>query len=157
VSRRASASEVFQLILPTSVPNTPLSVGFKIGMDRSEETGAVLVTSGQVTHNQIDPLGSTKAKDWFIINAEKILQTYETTKEKGIFVVTKTYTAKQRAVALLRSKETSISFGVNVELEGLGKIAPDASWWTSQKEQEWKLHKNVRVPYCQILAPTPSD
>ncbi len=132
-------------------------MGFKVGYDHKEDTGGILVTKGEVMHHQIDPLSSTKAKNWFITNAEMILQRYETTKKKGIFVVTKTYTAKERAVALLMSKEISVSFGVDVDLASIGKIAPEVGWWRSQKEEVWKLHQNVSGRRDQISMPCSLD
>jgi hypothetical protein len=127
----------------SSIPKTPAKVGFRIGYDREEDTGAILVTDGDVTHYQIEAESSTRAKDWFINNAEKVMERYETTREKGIFVVTKTYTVQRRGVALLQSKEESLAFSLNVELQGVGKIAPEVGWWTSQKEQAWEIHDNV--------------
>jgi hypothetical protein len=126
-----------------SVPQTPVSVGFKIGYESQGDSGAILVTNGDVTHNQITPRASTRAKDWFINNAEAILQEYDVTKQKGIWVITKTYTAKRRAFALLHSKEASVVFEVNVELQAAGKTAPSAGWWSRLQEGVWKDHTNV--------------
>ncbi|EXJ76439.1 uncharacterized protein A1O5_00947 [Cladophialophora psammophila CBS 110553] len=83
---------------------------------------------------------------------------HETTKKKGIFVVAKTCTAKQRAVALLRSKETSVSFGLDVGLAAIGKIAPEIGWWTSQKEV-WMLHQNIsrQAPPSTVHPPASSN
>lgn len=128
-----------------SIPKTPATFGFKIGYESNRTHGAVLVTEGDVTHYQIDPRSSRKAKDWFISNAPKILEDYDTTKEKGIWVITSIYAVKRRAHALLHSKAISVSFEINVQLQGAGKIAPSTGWWKSLESATWKDHKNVSL------------
>ncbi|KAJ6003552.1 hypothetical protein N7522_006244 [Penicillium canescens] len=122
-----------------AVPGVPAGGGIKVGYKVHDDAGGLMVTDSQVTHNQLTPSACRNARIWFIENAESILLQNELTKKKGIWVVTKTYTAKRRAVALLQTHESSVVFGVNAELYGVGKIAPEASWWRSSKEQVWKV------------------
>jgi hypothetical protein len=124
-------------------PGTPVAVGAKVKYQLQESTGALLVADGNVTHNQLTPDACDNARAWFIKNAEDILIHRKITKEKGIWVITKTYTAKRRAVALLHARESSVEFAVNVKLTNAGKLAPEASWWSSQKEQAWKIASPV--------------
>jgi hypothetical protein len=108
-----------------------------------DEAGGLMVTDSRVTHNQLTPSACENAKVWFEENAESILLDRKITKEKGIWVVTKTYTAKRRAVALLQTKGSSVVFGVNADLYAIGKIAPEQSWWNSINEQVWMVAQPV--------------
>lgn len=107
-----------------------------------------------MSNDHLTAQASEKAKAWFVENAKAILNQYSDAKKKGIWIVTKTYAANQRAVALLRSKETKVIFGVNAELLTVGKIAPEVSWWKGSKEEVWKVAEAVRAERAFFMLPS---
>ncbi|EXJ65041.1 hypothetical protein A1O7_01380 [Cladophialophora yegresii CBS 114405] len=138
-----------------SVPTAPVGGTLKAEYTLKSSSGAILVAEGSVTHNELTPTACDSAKAWFVNSAERILKNKDKgifnyiwrsmfekrgiEEEKGIWVVTKTYTASRRAVALLQTRESSVSFGLDLGLHGAGIQAPEAAWWTSNKEQVWKI------------------
>jgi hypothetical protein len=78
------------------------------------------VTEGKITHRQV--WETDKIREWMFKNAEAIIQrsgTSKTIKSKGTWVVTKTYTAKRGAIAVLRSKNSKTYFGISASTHGV--------------------------------------
>lgn len=64
-------------------------------------------------------------------------------------MVTKTYTAKRRAVAVLQTKGRSVSLGVDVNISNIDKVGPSVDWWESVVDKPgWKVNVNVSLLEC---------
>ena len=108
----------------------------------TEET-AILLTRGKITHNQATL--SQPFITWMERNAQAVIDSWDDKKvieKKGIWIVTKTYTAKQRAIAVLRGKGSKAEFGIDVGAYG-ATVSPSVSWWKSQKSGIWKDARDV--------------
>jgi hypothetical protein len=73
-------------------------------------------------------------------------------KEKGVWIVTKTHTAKKRALAVLKSQGSQVSFGINVEAPNIATVSPLVGWWKSaQSNSGWITDKNAGIPLPRHL------
>jgi hypothetical protein len=83
--------------------------------------------------------------NWVEKNAPKILQDerHADVLEMGLWIVTKTTSAKQRAIFLAIAKGTEIDWGITAEAQNAGKLEASTSWWRSQKSSEWKSASDV--------------
>jgi hypothetical protein len=106
------------------------------------------MTKGKITENKAKP--EHKIVEWMTKErAEAIMKKYPDARESGIWIATKTYTTKARALAVLQSKEASATFGVDLNLWSIATVAPSVEWWNSQKDSMWVMHENVS--FCSFL------
>ena len=86
------------------------------------------MTNGKITESKANP--EHKILEWLTNErAQAIMTSFSVTRENGIWIATKTYSAKVRALAVLQSKESEATFGLNVELFNVGTVAPSVEWW----------------------------
>ncbi|KAM3070293.1 hypothetical protein ACMFMG_010130 [Clarireedia jacksonii] len=120
--------------------------GFNFEYTTSKEESAILATDGTIMHRQLRFKESglaepDKLRAWMFRNLETILGisgAREKITEKGLWLVTKTYTVKRAAIALLRSKNMKTSFGITARVLGVVEASPSAAWWNKRKGGNWK-------------------
>lgn len=102
------------------------------------------MTDGKITESKSKP--EHKILEWMTKErAEIIMKLHPVTREKGIWIATKIYTVTTRALAVLQSKESEATFGMNLDLWNVGTVAPSVSWWNGHKDSMWVVHRNVGV------------
>jgi hypothetical protein len=111
--------------------------------------GVVLVSDGDVTHRKAFPPKPYRA--WMEENLEKIvkfpLADEQIIRKKGIWIITKTHTAKKRAFAVLESRGSQVAFGIDVEVANIATISPSAGWWKSTESSSgWTKDINASTP-----------
>lgn len=62
--------------------------------------------------------------------------------ENGIWIVTKTYTTKRCALAVMTSKSSSVEIGVAASVQGLFVLDPSASWSSSASGSSTDIHED---------------
>ncbi|KAK3374776.1 hypothetical protein B0H63DRAFT_452613 [Podospora didyma] len=110
-------------------PTVPLSARFLAKLRKGNRVGAVLVTDGTVSYHQADPVGSFE--EWMETNLKSILagKHGSLVRKRGVWIVTRTYTAKRRAVAVMQTRDQSLTFNVDVEVPHIARVGPSAEWW----------------------------
>ena len=98
-----------------------------------------MVTAGNVVHHQAAPPHLL----WLVKNGRAVLKNH-TRIGRGLWLVTKTYSADSRAVALLTGNETSLTLDVNAQALGQGNVQVTQEWWTNQKSEAWNVQDLVR-------------
>jgi hypothetical protein len=89
---------LFSQLIPYSTPDG-CGGGLAFEFTSSVEESAILVTLGKITHSQMTE--TDKLRNWMFQNFEKVVKlsgAVDTVKKKGLWVVTKTYTAKEAAI-----------------------------------------------------------
>ncbi|KAM7221336.1 hypothetical protein V8F06_003304 [Rhypophila decipiens] len=80
-------------------------------------------------------------EDWVKANLGSIMKTphARTVKKKGLWIVTKTFTSKKRAVAVMQSSGQSVALGVDASIPNLAKVGPSMKWWETMVDKPgWK-------------------
>ncbi|KAK5208647.1 hypothetical protein LTR47_004175 [Exophiala xenobiotica] len=117
-------------------PALPAGGGATIGFRREGQHGAIMVTKGNVVHHQATP--AHLLYKWLVKNGRAVLNNTPNLK-RGIWLVTKTYTADSRAVALLTGDERTVTLNVNAQALGQGDIQATTEWWSSEKSEAWNV------------------
>ena len=124
-------------------PGLPMGGSITAGYSVSIGKGAVLVTSGFVKHTQTPPDSIVKMYKWMRLNGNLALEQYPDAKKKGLWMVTKTYSVKSRALALLLQKESIVTLGIKALEDQVGKVEASAEWMAGQQEGTWNWHNDV--------------
>jgi hypothetical protein len=128
--------------MQSRVPGAPVGGGAAVKYKTLTGTGAMLLTEGPITERMAKEESSVR--QWMTRDyAEKIMQKSPDTRQKGIWIVTKTYTATRRAFAVLQSKETEVSFEMDLKIFDVGDVDATASWWKGHKDSAWTVHDDV--------------
>ena len=90
-------------------------------------------------------LDSVPFMRWAKKNAIKILQDarHPDVQEMGLWVITKTTSAKHHAFSIATAKGTEIYWGITVEAQQAAKFEASTSWWTSHQGSEWISDSDV--------------
>ena len=64
-------------------------------------------------------------------------------KSKGIRIITKTYSVKRRALAVLLSKESEVTLSISASADKVGKVEATAEWWESRMGGAWNTQADV--------------
>jgi hypothetical protein len=86
-------------------------------------------------------------KDWVKRNFRVIVEAgrADIIKKKGLWLITKTFSAKERAIAVMKSRGSKASFNITVGVPGQAKVHPAISWWKSSTTGTgWIKSKQVR-------------
>lgn len=126
-----------------STPQLPVGGRVATNYQASTGEGAILVTDGPVREAQALPI-SAMCK-WMNDNAERIMAAKPDAKGQDLWLITKTYSAGKRALAILHTKEDSVQLMVDANVDGAGKAGATAEWWRGSKDNAWNLHEHVSV------------
>ena len=119
----------------------PVSAGIDAIFENEQQEGGILIVDGNVTHHQARPTSNFKIWMKNPEIAKKIMEEYPDTVEKGIWIITKTYTAKRRSVAVAKSKGTLLSFSIGAKVADIAELKPTAEWWNAREEGSWKKQR----------------
>ncbi|KAK2834892.1 hypothetical protein FQN49_006809 [Arthroderma sp. PD_2] len=109
-------------------------VGASLGMTPVEPSNPVL------KHRIGD---ESVALQWMKDNTSQILQQYRPIVEKyGIWLVSKTYTSRRCAVAIMSSKSSAVEIGVGVDVPGLVTLTPSSTWQSSYGDLATEIHND---------------
>ena len=112
--------------------------------------GAILVTDGLVTKAQALPI--TAMCKWMNDNAERVVATVPDAKGQDLWLITKTYSAEKRALAMLRTREDSVQLMVDANAASVGRVGATAEWWRGSKDNAWNVFEHVSTIEVQGIA-----
>jgi hypothetical protein len=108
-------------------------------------SGAVLVTSGNVKSHSLNNGGANTALMWMSENSEEILRLHSRAlKEHGIWIVTRTHTSTNCGLAFMQSKSASVEIGLTASAQNAMTISPAARWGVATKGSETELYDDNR-------------
>ncbi|KAH8653730.1 hypothetical protein BX600DRAFT_471553 [Xylariales sp. PMI_506] len=122
-------------------PGIPVRGGFTAKMQNKSQSGAVLVTDGSISWHQAGPPGAFE--EWMDANLPAILGGGHGSlvRKRGVWIVTQTYTATRRAVAVMQERGSSVLFDVDVEVPNVARVGPRAEWWSETVHKPgWECH-----------------
>ncbi|KAF5010057.1 hypothetical protein FDECE_3775 [Fusarium decemcellulare] len=105
--------------------------------------GAVLVPGSKVTERRAEP--ASAFRKWMSDNMKAIIGLpmcdEEVVQDKGLWLITGTFTAKRRALAVLESTGSEISLGLDVTVPGVARAGPAVGFWNSTEHSTgWIVH-----------------
>lgn len=105
------------------------------------EEGAVLTTESPVRQHRIGDESS--ALQWMADNTTEMLRRHkEVIKRHGIWIVTKTYSTRRSAVAVMTSKSSTVEIGLGADVQGLLTLTPTSLWSNSRGSSCMELHED---------------
>lgn len=130
-----------------SLPQAPAGGGIFYRYSATSDKGALLLTQGPVIYRQATPNGPLC--DWVVENGNKILQKARKPK-RGVWIVTKTYSANHRCLNVLYSEGTAVTVGIDVTaLNNSGVVQASASFWREHSGELWNTDHDVSGdPFC---------
>lgn len=115
--------------------------GLTYGYQSSVERGAILLTRGQVTYRQADP--NWPLCDWIVENGKEILRRTRKPK-RGVWVVTKTYSATERKLTVLSGEGSGVTVGIDANaLNNTQRLQASTNWWRAQSDELWNSDQDV--------------
>ena len=122
------------------MPGAPAGGGLSYGYRAKSDKGALLVTDGPVTYRQATPNGPLC--DWIVENGKEILRRTREPK-RGVWIVTKTFSANHRRLTVLSTKGTAVAVGIDVQAANAGQARASSSWWREQLTELWNTDHDV--------------
>ncbi|KAH6986287.1 hypothetical protein BKA56DRAFT_308792 [Ilyonectria sp. MPI-CAGE-AT-0026] len=132
----------FQVDASASVPGAP-GGGVALKFTSTRGQGAVLIPGSKVTESRAEP--ASAFRKWMSASIEKVLTLpmcdEDVVRDKGLWLITGTFTAKRRALAVLESTGSDISLGLDVTIPGIVRAGPAAAFWKSTEYSTgWIVH-----------------
>lgn len=94
------------------------------------EHGAVLTTESPVTRHMVGDEKS--AVQWMVDNKSEMLRLHgDVFKRHGIWIVTKTYSTRRCAVAVMTTKSSTVEISLGVDVQGILTLTPKSTWTRS--------------------------
>lgn len=108
----------------------PMEASVTVLFENEGKHGAVLTTESPVTRHTI---GNEKsAVQWMVDNKSEMLRQHgDVFKRHGIWIVTKTYSTRRSAVAVMTSKSSTVEIGLGVDAQGILTLTPKSTWTRS--------------------------
>lgn len=119
-------------------------MGAKAGYEYKNEAnnGAVLIAYGSVTTSRLQEVKNVRR--WMNDNIQSLVRQsdFEAIKEKGLWVVTKTYSARRRRIAVMSSKGQSVAVHTGVRATNAAELQGSMEWWNSEQSTSgWITNK----------------
>ncbi|KAH8896412.1 hypothetical protein GQ53DRAFT_803831 [Thozetella sp. PMI_491] len=115
------------------------NVAVTIGYENTADEGAVLLTEGLIQHHVADP--DYRYLDWMEQNVAALAK-IPPVRKRGFWIITKTYTAEKRALAVSSSKGSKFTWRVDATVFESGGAGPTAEWWSGHKDDCWITHEH---------------
>lgn len=116
---------------------TSLAVSFECSSDQ----GAVLTTADPVTRNQLGD--ELSALQWMADNTSKMMHQHkDIVKRHGIWIITKTYSTRSCAIAIMTSESSSIGITLD-NIHGMLALTPNSAWSRSSGSSCTEIHEDV--------------
>ncbi|KAF3013211.1 hypothetical protein E8E14_005134 [Neopestalotiopsis sp. 37M] len=118
---------------------TPVEASITTSYENVGDRGAVLAVESPVLKHQIGD--EEAALRWMTANTQRIMLSYGSAMEQhGFWIVTKTYTSRRCAVAVMSGKSSAVAIGLGMTIPGLLSLTPEASWSKSRGDCSTEVH-----------------
>lgn len=132
------------LVNTLSDPNTQaVNVGASFSYSTQDGAGGIFITKNNVTEKYLED--SWLADAWMEKNGPKIANDIPPTRDRGVWIVTRTFAAPERYVAVLKENGEEASLSINADAYKVGKVETTASWWSSYNGSMWKYAEHVSL------------
>lgn len=112
-----------------------------MSFENKSEQGTVLTTESPVMRHALDQ--EQAAIDWVMDNEERMLEEYgDILKQHGIWIITKTYSTRRCAIAMMTTKSSAVEIGLQADLQGVLTLTPKSSWSSSIGSCCMELHED---------------
>jgi len=129
---------------PRLVPaGIPANVGALYTFQSVNNSGAILMTKDPVTKNFV--YGDRPLRTWCKENSQRILTRWPDVKDRGVIVVTSTYTTAQADINAWEDKQKTISVGFRTGFVNVMEVAPSSDWYTASSDNGWITSKSPDV------------
>ncbi|KAL7910080.1 hypothetical protein GGI35DRAFT_447809 [Trichoderma velutinum] len=140
VSGGISSSSVGGTVGSTLVV-APIQASVTMLFENKSEQGTVLTTESPVLRHSLDQ--ERAALHWMMDNEEKMLEKYgDLLKQHGIWIVTKTYSTRRAAIAIMTTKSSAVEIGLQADLQGVLTLTPKSSWSNSNGSSCMEIHED---------------
>ncbi|KAH7146313.1 hypothetical protein EDB81DRAFT_487533 [Dactylonectria macrodidyma] len=121
----------------------PIEPSVNLSFTCEGEEGAVLAPQNPVLRNRIGD--EMAAMQWMQDNTAEILRQYRPIVERhGVWIVTKTCTARRCGVAVMTSKSSKAELGFGVSAPGLFTLKPSSSWTSNKGDLATEIHEDEK-------------
>ncbi|RYP58987.1 hypothetical protein DL771_011041 [Monosporascus sp. 5C6A] len=125
----------------TTAAVAPIEASVTISFENECDNGAVLATQNPVLWHRIDD--EAAALQWMADNTSEMLSRHKSIiKRHGIWIVTKTYTTRRCAVAIMTSRSSAVEIGLSANIQGLLALTPTSSWTTGEGNHCTEVHED---------------
>lgn len=108
----------------------------------------MIVTKGKVTTKYADP--TYNFRGWFDENIKKVTDKFPGVKEKGMWIVTQTYSVKECGLTVLQSTKSKVSLSLSATVNAAGVAQGNAQaaaeWWHDTNDESWRKYRDVSSP-----------
>ena len=118
----------------------PAGGGITYKYTATSDKAALLVTEGPVKYLQATPNGPLC--DWVVDNGKEILRRTRKPK-RGVWIVTKTYSANHRCLTVLSSKGMGVTVGIDVTALKSAEVRASSSFWREHSGSLWNTDHDV--------------
>jgi len=128
----------------------PFDASVAVKYSTSAKFGAILMCDDKVVVECYDLKDPFRA--WLFQNASKLLATYPTLKERGLYVATTTYSSSDIHINVWNSSKDEITLGFKVGITGIGGLNPSVRWMRGRATHGWSHFVTVDERSCSSVA-----
>lgn len=126
---------------PFSAFVAPIEASVTLSFQSASERSAILAVENPVQRHQIGD--EAAVLQWMANNAPAMLQRYKAIlKQHGVWVVTKTYTSRRCAVAVMSGRTSAVVIGLGTSVPGLLTLTPTSSWKKDRGDCSTEVHED---------------
>ncbi|KAK2037003.1 hypothetical protein LZ31DRAFT_433146, partial [Colletotrichum somersetense] len=105
----------------------PVETSLNPAFETGGEEGAMLVAENPVQRNCLG--NQAAALQWMATNTTEMCRRHKSiVKRHGIWIITKTYSARRCAVAVISSRSSAVELGLGATASGIASLTPTSSW-----------------------------
>ncbi|KAE9378286.1 hypothetical protein N431DRAFT_452402 [Stipitochalara longipes BDJ] len=117
----------------------PANIGALFKYSTRKDFGAILLTKGSVIRDSV--YHKEPYRSWFKINASTILKKWPDIRDRGLWIVTETYTVAECSMNVWQDSGRELSVGFDASFVPVGEISPTSTWHTATGESGWVIKK----------------
>ncbi|KAK8036594.1 hypothetical protein PG991_001731 [Apiospora marii] len=125
----------------SSTMMAPVEAFITLSFESVDDQSAILATENPVLRHRVDD--EKAVLQWMTANAPKVLESHKPImKRHGVWVITKTYTSRRCAVAVLSGRSSAITIGLSADVPGLLTLTPTSSWTKGRGNCSTEVHED---------------
>ncbi|GJC86508.1 hypothetical protein ColLi_09346 [Colletotrichum liriopes] len=125
----------------TNIGVAPVEASVNIAFETGNEEGAILVAENPVQRNCSGDQAT--ALRWMAANTTDMCRRYRSiVKQHGVWIVTKTYSARRCAVAVISSNSSAVELGLGATAPGIASLTPSSSWSNQTGSSCAEIHED---------------
>ncbi|ROW02602.1 hypothetical protein VPNG_07838 [Cytospora leucostoma] len=119
----------------------PIEASASVLFKTESENGAVLTSESPVTRHAIGEERS--AVQWMVDNKSEMLRLHgDVFKRHGIWIITKTYSTRRCAIAVMTARSSSVEISLDADAQGVLTLTPKSAWSSSTGSCCTEVHED---------------